>query len=343
MATMAKSPRIGFIGCGWATRVLHLPALQRLRNIEIVAAADINHERLHHLANRYHIPRRYTDYRKLVEDADIDVVAVCVPPHLNAEMAIAALEAGKHLFIEKPLALSVGECDQILHRAARSKSKSMVGHNQRWHPLVRQARNLLGAGTLGTLELARTVLTKPSASNIWHYLNPPNSPLLAEFAVHHFDLWRFLFEGEIEEIFAMCRSMAAGEAVTVSARLNTGMLVNGTFCDFAPNMNDVEVYGSRARLRLSCYQWNSLEVRAASGTGGGPLQQVAKLFASLPQLECARGMFLSYAAEWQHFIDCIRNDQPVEATLEIGRQAVRVAAAAMESAALRQPVRLALS
>src|ERR1700733_10110576 len=110
--------RLGFVGCGRATQKLHLPGFRHLADWEVIAAADTEEGRLNAAANRFGIPRRYLDYQALLADPDVDAVAVCVPPRLHAEISLAAIAAGKHVFIEKPLAVSLQECDQILEQAA---------------------------------------------------------------------------------------------------------------------------------------------------------------------------------------------------------------------------------
>ncbi len=345
MRTIPKPLRVGIVGCGRAARELHLPALRRLRDVQVVAAADIDAHALRGVADHFRIPRRYTDYRKLLEDREVDAVAVCVPPHLKAGLAILVLQVEKHLFIEKPLALNTADCDRVLRQAKQSGPKAMVGHNLRWHPLVRQAGEILGAGGLGELILARTAMSMPTPMNYGQQRAP--HPMLIEFAVHHFDLWRALFRAEVEEVMATCRVFPAGEVAAVTARLSTGLLVTGAFCDFTPKTNEVEVYGGRARLRFSCLQWDSLQV--SSATAGAPRERLSAFLAKLPGLPHAAwqalprngGIFYeSYRAEWQHFADCIHRDLPVEASLEDGRQAVLVAEAALRSADQARPVQL---
>src|SRR6266700_3670223 len=99
-----RALRLGFVGCGRVTESLHLPAFRPLSGWRVTAAADNDPGRLLAVTKRFGIPRRYLDYRSLVEDGEVDVVAVCVPPRLHAAVAVAALPAGKDEFIEKPLA-----------------------------------------------------------------------------------------------------------------------------------------------------------------------------------------------------------------------------------------------
>jgi predicted dehydrogenase len=151
--------KLGLIGCGWVTETLHLPALRALPAVEVVAAADRDPHRLQRVGHRFHIPHRHADHRAVLDDPGIDAVGVWVPADAQVETAQAVLEAGKHLFIEKPLVFGFTTWQRVAEQAARSGRHIMVGLPRRWHRLVRRAREVIRQGTLGKLEVIRTVLT----------------------------------------------------------------------------------------------------------------------------------------------------------------------------------------
>src|SRR6185436_2786222 len=153
----AEPLRVGLVGCGWVSEVCHLPALRDIREAEVVAVADLDRERAERMAGQYGIARRHTDYRALLDDPRVEAVAVCVPSRSHLEVALAALDAGKHLFIEKPLTADLDDCDRLVERASRSPVKAMVGFNMRWHRLVRQARDLIAGGALDPIQSMWTV------------------------------------------------------------------------------------------------------------------------------------------------------------------------------------------
>jgi myo-inositol 2-dehydrogenase / D-chiro-inositol 1-dehydrogenase len=345
MTVGAERVRLGVIGCGWVTERCHLPSLRRMPNIEAVALADIDAERLRRLGERFRVERRYRDYRALLDDPDIAAVAVCVPPELHAEVALAGLDAGKHLFIEKPLALSLEDCDRLLRHAGGSTRKIMVGFNLRWHRLARQARDIIEQGSLGAPKLVQMRFTSGSRWQRdlpeWKRRRDRGGGVFFEMAVHHFDLLRFLLQSEVREILAMSRSdIEDDRTVAVAARTSDGTLVVAGFSDGTSESNEVEIYGPNGALHLSCYRFDGLEIVPASTYAGNPrnrLRRVARLFKELPQALRTRlygGDFAaSYRAEWRHFADCIQRDAPVECTLEDGRRASELARAAIESAA----------
>ena len=107
MANSRNPIRFGLIGCGRVTETRHLPALQPLEGAEVVALSDISPTRLKEVADVFHIKGRHIDYQQLLSDPSIDAVAVCVPAQFHVEVALAALDAGKHVFWEnsKPFGL----------------------------------------------------------------------------------------------------------------------------------------------------------------------------------------------------------------------------------------------
>ena len=151
--------RLGIIGCGYVTLDRHLPALRHVPEIQVVAVADAVPERAAEAARR--AGARAVDVDVLLGDGGAEAVAVCTPPAAHAELAIAALDAGKHLFLEKPLAPSLEEADRIVRRAAGSPLRAVVGLNFRRHRHVERARQLVRTGRLGRVQAVRSAFTNP--------------------------------------------------------------------------------------------------------------------------------------------------------------------------------------
>jgi predicted dehydrogenase len=343
-----KGPlKLGIVGCGRVTETRHLPALQHTKSAEVVALADISQERLNRVANLFHVKDRYTRYQQLLDDASIDAVAVCVPAHSHIEVSVAALDAGKHVFVEKPLALGLDETERLLELARKSSSKVMVGFNLRWHRLVCKAREMIQQGALGPLELIRTVLTSYQDNGPeWRKHRALGGGVLFEQAVHHFDLWRFLLQSEVDEVFATSRSDRwEDETAAVTARMANGVVATSVFSQRTGESHDVEVYGQSGRLQISCYRFDGLEYASACTFPGDTLARIRKTANSLRELSQALwklrhgGEFMdSYRAEWRHFVDCVRRDAPIGSTLEDGKRALQVVLATMASSSLGRPV-----
>jgi myo-inositol 2-dehydrogenase / D-chiro-inositol 1-dehydrogenase len=347
---MRKALKVGVIGCGRVTAFRHLPALSRLEDAEVVALADSDAGCLKHVADRFHVPNRFPDLRTLLDTATVDIIAVCVPVQSHAGIALAALDAGKHVFIEKPLTVTLEEADLVHERAKQVNRKVLVGFNFRWHRLILQARALLRRGAVGQVETIRTVFASAhDAPSAWQMHRASGGGALFDQAVHVFDLWRFLLESEVEEVFATSRSGPwDDETVTVTARFTNGVLATATCTERTGENNEVEVYGRRGRLQVSCYRFDGLEYfpqGSIPGNGRGRieafLRTMKELPGSLPRLRHGGDVLASYHAQWRHFLGAIRDDRPLDCTVADGRRALEVVFAAMASASSRRPVMVA--
>jgi predicted dehydrogenase len=350
MTESRKVVRLGVIGCGWVTETRHLPALQNLSDAEVFAVADIDADRLSRMANHFPVKHCYTDFRSLLDNPAVEAVAVCVPTPSHVAVAMAALEARKHVLLEKPLALHLEESDQLIARAAQSPCKVMMGFNMRWHRLIREMRTMVLQGVIGPLECIRTAFTS-YYENVpdWRKRRELGGGVWFELAVHHFDLWRFLLQSEVEEIFAVNRcGRWEDETATVTARMMNGILTSSVFAERTGENNEIEIYGQAGRLRVSGYHFDGLEQFSLAGFPGAlrvRLRRMVHTLKELPQgaLKMWRGgdFLASYQAEWRHFLDAIQRDAPVECTLEDGRRALQIVLAAVESASRGHPVKVA--
>ena len=343
--------KLGLIGCGRVAETRHLPALARVRGARVVAAADVDASNLARVAGRFGIERRHEDFRALLREEELDAVAVCVPPGLHAEVALAALGAGKHLFVEKPLALRLEDCDLLLERARGAHVKTMVGFNLRWHRLAREAREAIRRGELGELKMLRSLFTTSARVGVgepaWRSRPAEGGGVLFDLGVHHFDLLGFLLEDEIEEVAALGRADADAGSCAFTARTSRGVLVSSVFCEGTAECHELELYGERGRLRVSFYRFDGLERTDGDAHAGAPRERLrggVRLLRELPRaaLRARAGGDLmdSYAAEWEHFFDAIRRDRAPAATLEDGRRALALALAAARAVNERRAVKL---
>ena len=137
-------------GTGFIGRV-HLDAVRRLGSVEVVALADTKIEMAQRLGVSFAIPTIALDYRAILRDPAIDAVHICTPNAQHFSMAMEALEAGKHVVCEKPLATTVEEADELVALAIQKGLRSCVCHNLRYYPMVQQLRRMREAGDLGKI------------------------------------------------------------------------------------------------------------------------------------------------------------------------------------------------
>jgi UDP-N-acetylglucosamine 3-dehydrogenase len=142
--------RCGVIGLGWFGEH-HVDALKELPLCEVVAVCTRTEKRLNEVAQKYSIPRRYTDYHDLLADEEIDMVTVVTHVVDHFQITVDALGAGKHVFLEKPMADSEKECDKIIEEAHRTDKCFMVGHICRFDTVYALVKEEIEAGNLGTI------------------------------------------------------------------------------------------------------------------------------------------------------------------------------------------------
>ncbi len=145
--------RVGVIGAGTFAEEAHIPGIQAHPRGQVVALCARSRERVAAMAARLGVPDVYTDYHELIARPDIDAVTVAAPDALHGPVSIAALEAGKHVFCEKPLAMTAAEARDMAEaavRAARSGRVAMVGFTFRYSRALQALRQLLREGALGT-------------------------------------------------------------------------------------------------------------------------------------------------------------------------------------------------
>ena len=141
--------RVAVIGLGSVAQLVHLPNLLKIKNAEITAVAEINRSRLHSVADKFNVPKRYTDYSELLKNNDTDAVIISTPTHLHKKMAIDCLNAGKDVLVEKPLARNSSEGQEVIDCANKNNRKLMVGMNLRYRPDSMLIRSLIDAGEIG--------------------------------------------------------------------------------------------------------------------------------------------------------------------------------------------------
>ena len=345
--------RIGFVGCGFAAEHRHLPTLARLPGLRVEAVADLDEAAATRIAEQFGIERRYASARELAEDPAVEAVAVCVPTGAHVEVALAAIDAGKHVFVEKPLALSLDEADALLERHRASSVEAVVGFNLRSHRVVRAARELVRSGAIGSVGSITSAFDDARFSMpdlpAWRMRRELGGGALIDKAIHHLDLWRFLLGEEIEEVFAFSRGgRGDDETVVLIARMHGGALASLQASDDTVTRNELAVNGNRGSILLDCYRSDGIEHVGMADLPGAPRTRLRRGLSSLRQVgsnlgEIRRGgaFDASYDAQWRAFARCVRGEEPPVCSLADGRHALRAALAAAHSASVGQPVRLA--
>jgi predicted dehydrogenase len=147
-----KKFRVAFIGCGGIAQT-HCQALSKMPDVEIVAGVDIEDYRLDNFKEKWGVKALYTDWKKMLKDVKPDGVSVCTPNGIHAQPAIDSLNAGAHVIVEKPMALTPAECEKMIE--AGKKNKLVIGFQYRYHPNTQFLKRAADEGQFGDIMFTR--------------------------------------------------------------------------------------------------------------------------------------------------------------------------------------------
>ena len=164
-----RKVRIGIIGCGGIANNKHMPALRKIPEVEMVAFCDIVEERAVKAAADYGTPdaKVYTDYKELLKDESIEVVHVLTPNRDHSYITVDALEAGKHVMCEKPMAINTAEAQKMVDAAKRTGKKLTIGYQSRFRPDSMYLKQACENGELGEIYYARAQAIRRRAVPTW--------------------------------------------------------------------------------------------------------------------------------------------------------------------------------
>lgn len=335
-----RRKRFALIGAGLFGEV-HAKVYGGHPEVEFAVVCDVNRERAKEVAARYGAGRFCTDWREVALDANIDAASVATPDFAHTEIAVGLARAGKHLLVEKPLAMTVADCEEIIAAAKEAGVKLMVDFHNRWSPPFHEAHRLVRSGQLGAPRLIYFRLSNTTFVPLKMLSWAGRSSVLWFLGSHAIDTVCWLVgewphrvysvsrEGvlrekgvDVPDFFQSVLEFPGGAVASIE---NSWLLPQS-----APFVVDVkcELVGSEGTLRVDTTSHRTLEVETPERYHYGDL-------AGNPIHGKHRGFLTDSIA---HFRDCVVNDEEPLVPGEIGLEVTRVACAIEESAASGQPV-----
>lgn len=300
--------RVGFIGAGSLANRVHYPSLSEMADVEIMALCDLIEERLQATGDRYDIPRRYTDYRRMLDEVNLDAVYVIMPPRPLAPIVLDCLARGKHVFIEKPPGFRLEDTRKMARAAEEKSCKTMFGVNRRWAPVVVEARRRL---------LERGPVTM--ALGEFHKCHVGDSPYYESYSwlpvdvIHTVDTIQFMggeaqamsannrkvFGSPYTNEYSVLLSLADGACGVLLANYASG----ARYERFEVHGRGVAAY-IRAPQEALIYRDGAAEPEVLSG----------------PQLAGSEAFHHTYGffQESRHFIECIKEDRTPDTNFDYG-------------------------
>jgi predicted dehydrogenase len=337
--------RIGILGYGRIARMYHLEILARAPEVEITALAESDETARRAAAPATPGATTHGDWRRVTESEAIDAVVICLPSGLHAEAALAAFQAGKHVYLEKPIAIDARAAGAVVAAWRASGKTGMIGFNQRFHPAIVRAREAIRRGATGAVVGARMASGSPPRElPLWKRSRATGGGALLDALSHHADLARFLFDDEVRDVSASVRSLRSeDDNAWTTLTMEGGVRVESRVSFTGPQENRFEVMGEEGMLRVDRIEGRlTLEGDARWSRRA----RIAKELARIGQLPAGLKSALapprdpSYRLALSTFVRAVREGSHPRPDIEDGERSLAVVLAAEAAArdGLRVPV-----
>ncbi len=338
---MTQLLRFGLIGCG-RVAPRHAESLSVLPGVKLVAVADIKENRAQRFAVQYDAAA-YTDYRALLDRPDVDVVNICTPSGTHAQIALDALSAGKHVLVEKPIALSLTDANKMIAAAKSAGRKLGVVLQNRYNPPMQDLKRAVAEGRLGRLFLGSATVrwyrTQEYYEDDWHGTWAMDGGALMNQSIHHIDALQWLM-GRPESVFAytatLAHRMEAEDVGVAVIRFHGGALatVEGSTVTYPENLEgSVAVFGERGSAKVGGTALN----RKVLWKIAGELEHERELLMQ-EQLDPPSVYGASHKAVIADMAAAVRENREPQTNGREARKSLALVLAMYESARTGQPV-----
>lgn len=333
---MSKIFNVAVIGCSGMSK-LHMDGVVANENARLYAICDIATERLEPFKEQYQCERYVLDYKELVDDPNIDAVVIVTPDQVHLEMASAFLRAGKAVLCEKPLALTLEECEEMMRVEKETCGKLMVGQICRHTPGFKKAKELIDAGKIGELIFVESEYahnyTHARGYNDWRVV--PERHVIIGGGCHAIDLLRWI-AGDPIETYGYCNHKSLLDwptddtAIAIYKFPNNvmGKVFVSSGCKRNYTMRSV-FYGTKGTIICDN---TSPELTLFSECDGGNYHEGVQIPVDINNHNAA--------AEIEAFIGALINDEPMPVSSMEGASTVAVCCATVESSKLGKPVQI---
>ncbi len=337
---------IGIIGYGAVASWAYLDALSRIPEAVVTAVAESDAARRAQAQNDLPAAHCCADYHDLLALPELEAVLISLPPALHAAAALAAMNRGKHVYLEKPLAVDLTEARAVVTKWRASGVTGMTGFNYRFHPLYRALRQQIKSGAAGRPVAMRTLFHAPAGPMpAWKQQRQSGGGVLLDLASHHIDLIQMLVDEPITAVTAQIQSLETeDDSAMAMFELAGGLFVQSSFALNSFETDRVEVIGTAGALLVDRHHALRVEKSTAKHLfrRGYALRRgiseglVAGSYARAKMRAPRREP--SYQAILQQFVQAAANNGQTAPTFEDGYRALAVVLAAEESARSGQRV-----
>jgi myo-inositol 2-dehydrogenase/D-chiro-inositol 1-dehydrogenase len=333
----AANLRFAVLGVGRIGKIHGANLRASVPGAELSALADIFPDELKTVAAKLGVSRTTADYRDLINSTDIDAIVICTPTDTHRQIILEAAAAGKHIFCEKPLELSIAKIKKIIEMVEQSGVQLMVGFNRRFDPNFAKLFEMVDSGKVGKPQILRITSRDPAP--------PPETYLRAsggiflDMTIHDFDMARFLMRSEVTEVYAkanvlvdpLFQKVGDWDTALVTLQFENGAL--GTIDNSRKAVygydQRIEVFGSEGMVAV---QNKTPDTHVYLDRGGS--------HTSLPLNFFLERYSESYLNEMQAFVQAVRDRKPAPVSGKDGLKSVMIGLAAAKSAKEKRPVKV---
>jgi predicted dehydrogenase len=344
---MKTTVNVGIIGSQFVSTI-HAEALQRCAHTEIMAVASPTPTHVKALAEQFHIPQSFTDYRQLLARPDVDMVVVGVPNDLHCQVAVDAAAAGKHVVMEKPLCLNLTQADRMISACKRAGVKLMYAEQLCFVPKYVRLKQLLDSGALGKPTMIRQVEKHggPHAAHFWD-VERCGGGVTMDLVCHGIEFFRWtLGRPRIQSVYAQMstqvhtRKTKGDDSTVLIIEFEGGVigLAEGSWTKLGGMENCAEVHGSKGVAYANLRHDVEIDTYSDVGLNFTAEKSGAMKGCRFPIHEEVWNY--GFHQEMAHFVDCVLHDRTPLVTGEDGRAVLEVIMAAYESARLGRKVQL---
>jgi predicted dehydrogenase len=337
---MEKEFKVGIIGNGNIYNLAHKHVWQETKRARVVATCDIIEERAKNAYEEFRADRYSKDFHELLKNDDIDLVDICTPSHLHAEMAIKSLESGKHVICEKPIATTLEDAKRMIEASRLNGKHLFIGHTRRFDDRWVQIKEAISSGRIGepvsVRRSERSWVAFPEDD--WHW-KKENGGVTVDLGIHVVDLARWFLEAEPVEVFAKLKSIR--EEAKIQGCYDFGVMLvnfeNGKQAvlevswvhrkEYAPFYSTTEVIGRKGKIQYSDKDSNPAVVVGDTVS----IPRFSPMLSSMPHV---------FTKEIEHFLDCIWNGRKPRITAEDANTALKVIVSAIKSAEEGRPIKI---
>jgi predicted dehydrogenase len=254
----------GIIGCGNVTEVKSGPAFNKVNNSRLHAVMRRDANLAEDYATRHNVPVWYSDAKALINDPEINAIYIATPPKFHEEYAIAALEKGKFVYVEKPVTLNVNSCKSLVESVNKTQGKLVVAHYRRALPMFLKVKELVDDKVLGAVKSIRLVMHQPEENNViasssvnWRVIPElSGGGLFYDLAPHQLDIIQYIFGEAVSHVGTAANQSnihAAEDAVCGIMKLNNDILFQGSWNFNMPAMlkeDSCQIIGEKGYIQF---------------------------------------------------------------------------------------------